>query len=331
MTFRFNEQFEKMIFENNLDTVIILAHMNPDGDAAGSVMGLAHYIYRNYPEIQVLPYLADTLDKGPKSLVAKDRIFHPFDKPEAERYGIIVCDTATKARMIGLEFYEKAIATMVIDHHAGNEGYGAVNNTKISVACAENIYYMLDKQCLLEARQEEYPNAADYIYLGILHDTGGFARAQVTTMQAATDLLSMGVDHKELMKTRQTDTLEDLEKRAWLLRNTNREFGGAVAYVIVDQKMLHEHNITYEDIHCISDILRNCEDIYLGFTMYEEAPDIWRCSFRSDEKWIDVNELLKPFGGGGHKAASGLRKKTDDVNSLCKDILKSISLQHSQI
>lgn len=47
---------------------------------------------------------------------------------------------------------------------------------------------------------------------------------------------------------------------------------------------------------------------------------------RKDRKIdIDVNELLKPFGGGGHKAASGLRKKTDDVNSLCKEILKRVN------
>lgn len=146
-----------------------------------------------------LPYLADTLDKGPKKLVSRDRVFHPFDKPQAGRYGVIVCDTATKARMIGLELYENAAAAMVIDHYVGNEGYGETNYTKISEACAENIFYMLDKHCLFQAQQEEHPTAADYIYLGILHDTGGFARAQVTTMQATAELLSIGVDHKELM------------------------------------------------------------------------------------------------------------------------------------
>lgn len=64
----------------------------------------------------------------------------------------------------------------------------------------------------------------------------------------------------------------------------------------------------------------------LGFTMYEELPDIWRCSFRSDGNWIDVNELLKPFGGGGHAGASGLRKETDDVDELRNGILKRVIL-----
>ena len=46
-----------------------------------------------------------------------------------------------------------------------------------------------------------------------------------------------------------------------------------------------------EDIHCISTILRDCDDIELGFTMYEEEENGWRCSFRSDGKWINVNEM----------------------------------------
>ena len=32
--------------------------------------------------------------------------------------------------------------------------------------------------------------------------------------------------------------------------------------------------------------------------MYEEEENRWRCSFRSDGKWINVNELLQTFGGG---------------------------------
>ena len=47
--------------------------------------------------------------------------------------------------------------------------------------------------------------------------------------------------------------------------------------------------------------------------MYEEEENRWRCSFRSDGKWINVNELLQAFCGGGHAAAAGVRKRTNDV------------------
>ena len=52
MEFDFKNEFESMMKSNELDTVVVLGHINPDGDAAGSVMGIVHYIGVNYPEYQ---------------------------------------------------------------------------------------------------------------------------------------------------------------------------------------------------------------------------------------------------------------------------------------
>ena len=333
--FDFNGAFEQMMESHNLDTVIILGHMNPDGDAAGSVMGLAHYIHGVYPQYRVMPYLAETLDKGPKKLVMSDQVFHPFVKPAEQRWGVIVCDTATVARIIGRELYENAVFSMVIDHHASDEGYGDLNWTQVSEACAENIYYMLDwnrwRAAAAKSQSQEalYPNAADYIYLGIVHDTGSFARAEASTFQAAIDLRDMGAAHREIMKTMHAETFSDMMRRAELFRLVRREIDDTVAYVTVNQEQIREMGISYEDIHPVGSLLRDCEDIELGFTMYEEEPGVWRCSFRSDGKWVDVNELMAPFGGGGHVGAAGLRKRTDNVEELRNQILERIRLMRA--
>ena len=60
--------------------------------------------------------------------------------------------------------------------------------------------------------------------------------------------------------------------------------------------------------------------------MYEEEENRWRCSFRSDGKWINVNKLLQEFGGGGHAAAAGVRKWTDNVEKFRQEILERIRL-----
>ena len=143
-------------------------------------------------------------------------------------------------------------------------------------------------------------------------------------MKAATKLLQLGVDHRRIIQTRQIDTLEDLEKRADILKNAIRVLDGKVAYVCINKEEKVKKNISYEEIHPISSILRDCVDIELGFTMYEEEPDRWRCSFRSDGKWIDVNELITPFGGGGHAGAAGLRKRTSDMEELRSQILEKV-------
>lgn len=328
MKFNFNEVFEHMMQTHDLDTVIILGHMNPDGDAAGSVMGLAHYLHVVYPQYRVVPYLAETLDKGPKKQVMEDRIFDPFRIPMFEKYGVIVCDTATRGRIIGRELYEKAAASIVIDHHAFDEGYGDVNYTKISESCAENIYEILDwdrwKDSAGQEAHKEHPTAIDYIYMGILHDTECFSRAIPSTMRAASGLLEAGVDHRYVMRTMHTQTLDDLLRRAALLNLAKRAVDGKVAYVFLTGEECRKFGFEYEDIHPISGILRDCEDIELGFSMFEEEPGVWRCSFRSDGKWVNVNELLNPYGGGGHAGAAGLRKKTDKPEKLRDEIIQKI-------
>ncbi len=328
MEFNFNGEFERMMQMNDLNTVIILGHMNPDGDAAGSVMGLAHYLHAVYPQYRVIPYLAENLDKGPKKQVSEDKMFDPFQVPMVEKYGVIVCDTATRERIIGRDLYENAAASIVIDHHAFDEGYGDVNYTRISESCAENIYEILDwdrwKNSVKGEAQEEHPGAVDYVYMGILHDTQCFSRAVPSTMRAASGLLEKGVDHRYVMRTMHTQTLEDLLKQASLLQLTKRVVGGKVAYVFLTGEECRKYGFEYEDIHPISGILRDCEDIELGFSMFEEEPGVWRCSFRSDGKWVNVNELLNPFGGGGHAGAAGLRKKTDEPEKLRDEIIRKI-------
>lgn len=146
--FNFDTVFDETMQTHNLDTVVILGHLNPDGDAAGSVMSLAHYIHVNYPQYRVFPYLAKTLERGPKKMVVEDKTFVPFEMPDisGKQYCAIVCDNATLERMIGLEYYQNAAASIVIDHHASNEGYGDVNWTKVSEAvCGKCIPYAFSR------------------------------------------------------------------------------------------------------------------------------------------------------------------------------------------
>lgn len=329
MEFNFDKMFQKMMDDNQVNSVVVLGHITPDGDATGSVMAVAHYIHTVYPNYKVYPFLDDTIDKGPKTLVDTDRIFRPFEVPElTEAYAVIQCDTATTRRIAGKEIYDNAVASMVIDHHASNPEYGDINYVRISEACAENVFYILDwnkwKEAVERAGGVEklHPTAADYVYLGIVHDTSAFARADYSTFSAVEQLLRYGVDHRKIMKTMHVATFEDEKRRASLYQFVKRVWNGKIAYAKIGRKEIETYGITYEDIHPFSGILRDCDDVEMAFTMYEEAPDYWRCSFRSDGKWIDVNKLLLNFKGGGHAGAAGVRKHTDDPDELIEEILK---------
>jgi nanoRNase/pAp phosphatase (c-di-AMP/oligoRNAs hydrolase) len=57
--------------------------------------------------------------------------------------------------------------------------------------------------------------------------------------------------------------------------------------------------------------------------MYEESPGFWRCSFRSNGN-IDVNALLLPYGGGGHKGASSLMRNLDEPEKTREELIDKI-------
>ena len=117
-------------------------------------------------------------------------------------------------------------------------------------------------------------------------------------MQAVTELLKMGVDYSYVMQTMHNDTLGSLQKRPELLKRAERLLDGNVACVCINRA---ESEVT----------------------MYAEEENRWRCSFRSDGKWINVNELLQAFGEGGH-AAAGVCKRTNDVEKFRQEILERI-------
>ncbi len=322
--FDFNSQFEEMMQTHGLADVVILGHINPDGDSVGSVLGLAHYIKDLYPQYRIYPYLTDNIDKGPMKIVKEESIFHPFQMPDTEIFGVVICDTATKARISGREIYERAVASIVIDHHISNEGYGDINFTREAESCAENLCSILDleKWSKISGKKSVYPDAINYLYLGIVHDTFGFSRATGETMEIAAKLIYMGVDHKRVYATLQNDTLRSVKTESVLYSKVDTVDGGNIAYIFINRDTADKYGITYEDIHPVSSRLKECEDVRMGFTMYEEKKDLWRCSFRSDSKWLDVNELAGGFGGGGHPGAAGLKITAEDGKKLLRDILE---------
>ena len=87
-----------------VDTAVILGHINPDGDAVGSVMGVAYYLRENFPckFREIIPYTAPGLAKGVQNYVEQDTTFDPFALlegrvPKDRPYVAIACDCGQRS------------------------------------------------------------------------------------------------------------------------------------------------------------------------------------------------------------------------------------------
>lgn len=319
----FNEKLSHMVKDNDVNTILILGHINADGDCVGSVLAMSWYIKCIFPEFEIVPYISE-IEEGIRKIVDKDQTFYnAFSKPKIEgEYIVIVCDTATKERIYGRELYENAKASIMIDHHLQNNLYADVNFLDYSEACAENIFSAIDWKKLKNKtdNSEAIEMISKYIYLGILHDTSGLKRVGEKTFYIMNKLHSNGVVHKEIWSSMHAVMLQDLKRENTLLEKTIVQDG--LAYIFLSLNECIQSGYTYYDLHRLPDILRDCQDIEIAFVLFEEKPGLYKCSMRS--KVVDVNELLKEFGGGGHKNAASFKICTDEPAIVLKNLLVAL-------
>lgn len=107
----------------------------------------------------------------------------------------------------------------------------------------------------------------------------------------------MGVEHKRGENSLKSVSLENLKKRHELLSKV-RSVNNKVVYIFLSKEEILECGYSYDDIHSISGVLRDCDSIEVAFVFFEEKPNQWRCSMRTTE-WLNANDLLSVYGGGG--------------------------------
>lgn len=323
----FRKHLDQMLGENDIDTVVVLSHVNADGDAAGSVLSLSHYLNVIYPNIKVIPYLSE-VERGVGKIVLEDEIFKGvFTFPTLDKeYIAIAVDTATEERIAGNSLFVSAKDTIQIDHHLQNEEYADVNYIEFREACAENIYSIIDWDELLEkgAKTETVFMIAQYLYLGIVTDTGCFKRSDKITFDIASHLLSLGVEHKKMVRATMSSTMDELRRQNSLIDKVKSASNGDVTYVYMKQDEMCKRNYTYHDLHKLPDLLRELEGVKIAFVFFPEEKGLYKCSMRSKEH--DINEFLSSFiaGGGGHRNAASFKICTDDPDTVLENLLDAL-------
>ena len=153
-----------------------------------------------------------------------------------------------------------------------------------------------------------WPAAADLaIYVAILTDTGSFRFSNSTpaSHNIVAELLQRGVSPDETYR-RVYGTSSHRQLR--LLRSALAELevdpGSRVAWITVPSKDYEELGATSDDLEGLVDYPRSLEGVEVGLLFRRTIKGGIKVSFRSNGE-VDVNELARRFGGGGHVRASG--------------------------
>lgn len=274
------------------DSVLITAHVNPDGDALGSSLAMYHLFRQMGKEVQVL--IDDDIPEAFGFLPDINII----RKPEEERYQadlLVLLDVSMDrtGRVI-----EKCQAPVLnIDHHITNDEKADFLYLDADRAATAEIVYQLAAQ--MGVKPDEA--AAACIYTGISTDTGNFRYSNTTafTMRAAADMIEAGARPHVVSEALEKRSFKEVQDRARAMQTIEMCADGRIAGLYIDNALYE----TLDTTEGFIDGVRIIDTVKVAVLVKEVEPGKCRVSMRS--KGVDVSSVAAGFGGGGHIRAAG--------------------------
>ena len=294
------------------NNIVLLCHKNPDGDAIGSTIAIYHLLKKIGKNV-------DMVIEGAPIQFSFIEGYQDIKLSSDKEYELgIILDTATKEKINNPNnIIEKIKKTIVIDHHGSNTKHGDINFVDIKPACCEVVYNIIKEMNIELDELIGVPLCA-----GLLTDTGGLSHPDVkpSTYELAASLCHI-VDipsiHKKVLGTITKGQFE-LQK----LGVSNLEFhkDNQIAFTYIKEEDLDKLNLQKTDGDFLANLGRNIEgvEVSIFIRVFKEGN---RVSLRSNN--IDVNDVAKVFGCGGHKNAAGIMSSLE-FNELKQKLIEEV-------
>lgn len=281
------------------NTVVIVTHESPDGDAVGSSLAMYQALKQMGKDVDVvIPVYSRTFNFLP----CADEIKNAGRDDIKYDLGISL-DCTDTGRLEGFDpWYDNAKVKVSIDHHGTNSMFADYNYVDpVAPACAQILIIIFNFLGV-----EINKDIGKCILAGIITDTGGFKYDGVTaeTFEFVSDLLRAGVNVSEIYKKvlqLKTRAHFELQKRA-----INRmEFfeDGKIAFTYITMKDEEEVNAEPGDHEGLVELGRDIEGVEVSIFLRETEKG-YKGSLRSSD-YVNVAEVCSMFSGGGHIRAAG--------------------------
>ncbi len=283
--------------------ILCVSHVNPDGDAYGSLLGMG-WILRHLGKEPVLAMHDATSEQflqmpGADAIIGSDAVVATYDL-------IIALDASSIDRLgsIYRPTEHAHIPLLVIDHHFTNTRFGQIN--WVDSSCAATCQMLVG---LADALAVPLTGpVAECLLTGIVTDTLCFrtSNTDAAVMEAAMRLMQSGVKLSEIV-ARTLNHREFGTFRLWgqILANVQLEEGVIWTTISLNQR----ETAGSEDDGQLSSMLITAVEADISATFTEKIDESGQvaveCSFRA-KPGFDVGTLAFELGGGGHPPASGV-------------------------
>jgi len=280
---------------HNSMRILIAAHIHPDGDAIGSLLGLGLTLQAAGKQVQMVS--TDGVPSVYKFLVGADQV---ITFPSGNFDAMVTLDCSDIKR-VGNALDEYALPDLNIDHHLTNENFAKINLVDVKAVATSEILAVILPQMGFKVTKP----AAAALLTGIVTDTLGFRTSNMTSnaLRSAADLFEFGVDLSEIyQKTLMEHSFEAIGYWAAGLNRLQRRDGLVWATLTLEDRKT-AHYPGRDDADLIT-VLSSIADIDIAIIFVEQSHERVKVSWRARPGY-DVSQIALGFGGGGHAAAAG--------------------------
>lgn len=278
---------------------LVAAHGNPDGDALASTMALANALLEMGKE--VVAYNQDGMSAELAFLPGSSMVVDSLDANERFDAGFIL--DSGELRRAGSHLKDHCMSLVNIDHHPHSENFGSIYYVDESACATGALIYRI----LKAAGHIISLPVATCIYTAILTDTGSFrySNADPEAFEIASELVSLGVSPWDVSANIYENRPEkQLRLLTAALETMIISDCGQLGAVSVTNQMLAETGTGPEHTDGLINYPRSIQGVKVALLFRQITDDCFKIGFRSKGE-VNVGELARQLGGGGHHNAAG--------------------------
>jgi len=302
--------------------ILVATHMNPDGDAIGSLMAMG--LSLNALNKKTTLYCESPIPAVYRFLPKVHRVEHHINVADYDLAVILDCGNLQRIGTVASAVSGIPVIAN-IDHHITNTGFGHFQLIDTSACATAEIIYKLIKQMDIPIDSA----IATSIYTGILADTGSFrfSNTNRAAFAISQEMVELGVDPYDIAQhVYGTYSLSRIKLLNLALDSIEISKNGKLSIMTLTKDMFDQTHTQPEDVDGLINYAKRIKDVKIAALIQENQNGIeksensnrFHVSLRSDGT-IDVAVIASSFGGGGHATAAGF-----SIESTLSDIKSQI-------
>ena len=303
----FNKWFERA------DSIVIISHVSPDGDAMGSSLGLANFLESQEKTVNVIMPNAfpDFLRwmPGSKGVLLYDKYKEYADELIAKADVICCLDFNALKRIDDMAdaVHESKARKVMIDHHLYPEDFCKIIISHPEISSTSELVFRLI--CRMGYYDDISYECAQCIYTGMMTDTGGFTynSNNEEIYFIISQLLSKGIDKDDIYrKVFNTYSESRLRLMGHILTTMHVYKDHHTALISLTEAEQSNFKYIKGDSEGFVNIPLSIKDVCFSCFLREDTEkEMIKVSLRSVGTFPCNQLAAEFFNGGGHLNASG--------------------------